>query len=179
MSTKDVRSALGLALLVVLLIVSLVTGFMDTIIVPTGLFVFGILAIGFSFWFVFSVRRYSENHPYIPYVGKLAHVLCPQCMRSDLDSRIEVEVGTAFEGWTRAGHYFRGFRREYTASCERGHKWTYDPFLERNEIARVRRAPLTEAQKAAAKLREAHRARAVREGFHNMIFGEPEKESDS
>lgn len=170
MRKSDKRTALFLTIAIVVLVISLTTGFLDRIILPLGLLIFVPVAAGFMFALVFYSRRYMENHPYIPYVGRWAHVLCKECMKANIESsRIDVSVGYAFEGWTKAGRYFRGFKREYTAMCDRGHKWTFDPILERNIVEKEARRKRTPEEKAAAKQRSIERSRAVREMFHKTF----------
>lgn len=171
MKKSDARSAFGLAVLIIGLVISLTTGFLEAIIVPVGLTIFGFLALGACYGFVFYLRSYTDNHPYIPYAGRWAHVLCKECMRHDLESRIEIQVGSAFEGWSRAGRYFRGFRREYRATCDRGHSWTFDPILERNVLDKKARQP-RHKKSAKAKLFERMKMKAEREAFHRYVFGE-------
>lgn len=170
MTKKDFRSAIGLTILVMGLILSLLTGFLDAIIVPVGLTLFGILCFITALGFVFYTRRYIEKHPYVPYAGRYAHVLCPECLRAGADNySIEVRVGTAIEGWSVAGRYFRKFKREYQASCSRGHSWKYDPILETNSRKKsAPRAPRTEYSKQKA----IKRMRGIRKLFHDQVFPE-------
>lgn len=133
MSRKDIRASVFLATSIFLLVVSLTTGFLDRIIVPVGLSVFGILIFGSVLASMFHFRKYKRDHPFIPYAGQWSHILCKKCEESGAEYSIELNTGSAFEGWTKTGKYYRQFKRRYIASCSNGHSWIFDPIMQRNE----------------------------------------------
>lgn len=178
MSRNDLLTVFFTALGIMFIVLSEIDGtkgIIDHITVFIGIVVFGLLVFGCLFGFVFYARRYVEDHPYIPYAGKWAHVLCPECIRSGRDKyRIEMRVGVAIEGWSIAGMYFRKFKREYQASCSNGHSWKYDPILETNSRKKVSRAPRSEASRQ----KSIENMRMMRTAIHEQFTdtGEPSPE---
>lgn len=173
MNRKDIKGAIIITLLIVGVV--LMSSYdsssflFSSVILPAAIFMFAIVAFVAVYGFMSYARLYKEDHPYIPYVGKMAPVLCPDCFRKGIDSSIEMEVGTAFEYWPReGGEYKRTFRRIHKCRCSAGHEWLYDPILERNSRSR----PVSAKRYKVSTARLSERLRKLREGFHNMYFGE-------
>jgi hypothetical protein len=133
MTKSYVKQAFWLAVLTTGLVLSLTTGFLDSIVFPIAIGAFALLSFGAGFAALVYFRKYREDHPFIPYAGQWAHVLCRECERVGRNYTISMTTGTAIEEW-RDGLYRRRFKRLYRASCSHGHAWTYDPILERNEL---------------------------------------------
>lgn len=170
MTRSDIKSSSVLAIAILLLVVSLTTGFLDKIVVPIGLIVFGVLAFGVVLAAVFHFRKYRRDHPFIPYVGQWAHVLCKKCEQKSEIHSIEIFTGGAYEGWNKAGQYYRTFKRQYRVYCSNGHEWIYDPILEHNEWAPSERAP--GHKRSLKKILEL--MKLERDAVHKTFEGEPE-----
>lgn len=117
-----------------------------------------------------KVRIWHFHHPYVPYVGESARVICPECSRRGLlhEYAIEMFTGGAYERWDRDGEYAREFKRTHICSCSNGHTWTYNPILRRNELPKRARTQTYSKDPVAV----AEKIRAMRAVFH-ATFIEP------
>lgn len=170
MSKRDLKQAAWLALGLVLVVLSLTTGFLEAIVFPLAIGAFGILAFLTMIALTIYLRKYHADHPYIPYAGQWAHVLCRECEKRGSEYSIEMTTGTAVESW-RFGKYFRHFKREYRAHCSRGHEWTFDPILEMNEQDGKEKKPRYK-EGARALARRIGRMRSLRELVHKFYSGD-------
>lgn len=133
MTLKDILSAGALFIFFTVLVLITMTDWFDQVIVIGAIAVAALVVFGCILGAIFHFKKYRRNHPYIPYVGQWAHVTCRECDNHQKTYSIEVFTGGAYEGWNRAGQYYRGFKRLFACTCSNGHAWQYDPILERNE----------------------------------------------
>ena len=154
-----------------LFVLSLTTGVLDAIVFPIAIVVFAFLAFGTAFAGIIYFRKYRDDHPYIPYAGQWAHVLCRECERHGSNYTITMTTGVAKETW-KFGRYSRYFERVFRARCSNGHEWTYDPILERNETDPK---PRRFVDKAKALARRVFRMRLMREAVHRMYANDTTK----
>lgn len=168
MLKRELWGVFWLAVGIIAVVLVTLTHLFDKIIIAAALGVLGLLVFLMVSAALIYGRKFVEDHPYIPYLGRYAHVLCKECgVRGHEPGRIEVNVGYAFEGWGQYG-YFRGFMRLYSARCSSGHEWKFDPMLQRNEVAKKDAKPRharSEKVRAAA-------IKRMREVFH-VTFVEP------